>query len=91
MIKTVSQFMAVQKLWVVALVLTSGCAAQPPQLAATQKTTVAGDDQVTCVNEQPTGSLIPTRVCETKAQRDRSVKDTEDLMAIAKGSEAQTK
>lgn len=91
MVKTVSQLMAVQKLWVVALVLASGCAAQPPQSAATQQTTVAGDDQVTCVTEQSTGSLIPTRVCTTKAQRDRTVKDTEDAMAIAKGSAAQTK
>jgi hypothetical protein len=91
MVKTVSQFMAVQKLWVVALVLTSGCAAQPPQLAATQKTTVTGDDQLTCVTEQSTGSLIPTRVCTTKAQRDRTVKDTEDAMAAANGSAAQAK
>ena len=91
MIKTVPQFVAVQKLWMVVFVLASGCAAQAPQVAATQNTSVAGDDQVTCVTEASTGSLIPTRVCTTKAQRDRTVKDTQDAMAIAKGSAAQTK
>jgi hypothetical protein len=43
------------------------------------------------VTEPSTGSLIPTKTCTTKAQRDRTVKDTEDAMAIAKGSAAQTK
>ena len=91
MVKTASQFMAAHKLWLVALVLTSGCAAQPPQVAATQQAAVSGDDQYTCVTEPSTGSLIPTKTCTTKAQRDRTVKDTEDAMAIAKGSAAQTK
>jgi hypothetical protein len=91
MVKTVSKFMAAHKLWVGALMLMSGCAAQSPQVAATRQTAVAADDQITCVTEQPTGKLIPTRVCTTKAQRDRTVQDTEDAMAIAKASAAQTK
>lgn len=89
MVKRVSKFMAVHKLWVVALVLMSGCAAQPPQVAATQQTAVVRDDQVTCVTEQPTGKLIPAKVCSSKAQRDRTVQDTQDALAIAKASAAE--
>ncbi len=92
MVKTISQFVAVQRLWLIAVVLTGGCAAQPPQLAANQKTTVAADDQVTCVAGETTGTLIPAKkICTTKAERERTVKDTADAMAIAKGSAAQTK
>jgi hypothetical protein len=69
-----------------ALVLTSGCASQNPPVAATQKTSATGDDQVKCSTELPTGTMIPTKVCQSKAAGDRSVQDIKDALADAKNS-----
>jgi hypothetical protein len=70
---------------VVALVLTSGCASEHPQMvAATQKTSAPGDDHITCLTELPTGTLIPTRVCKSKAAGDSGVQTIKDAVNQAK-------
>jgi hypothetical protein len=67
-----------------ALVLVA-CAARPgapasagaPAVAAAAASNAA--DDVQCTTERPTGSMLPVRVCTTKAQRtaiDRSTRDT---------------
>jgi len=86
MVKILSQFMAVQKLWAITLVLMSGCAAQHPQVAATQSSSLTGDNQARCKTEALTGSLIPTKVCATKAQSDQQVQAFRDQVDAAKTS-----
>lgn len=86
MFKSTPPLRAVQSLCAVAVVLAGGCAAQAPKVAATQEDATGGDAQLTCVTEQKTGSLIQTRVCTTKAQRDRTVTDVQGAVAIGKGS-----
>lgn len=68
----------------VAVVLTSGCASEHPQVAATQKTSAPGGDQITCLTELPTGTLVPTRVCKSKAAGDSGVQTIKDAVTQAK-------
>jgi hypothetical protein len=86
MIKTVSHVIAVEGLWVVTLVLMIGCAAQHPQVAATQASSLTGDNQVACRREALTGSLVPTKVCATKAESDQEVRAFRDQVDAAKTS-----
>jgi hypothetical protein len=86
MIKTVLRFMPLQVPWLVALVLMSGCAAQNPQVASTQKTSATGDNQVTCRTEPVTGSLVPTKVCSSKDDNERGVRNIEDQVVVAHGT-----
>jgi len=49
-----------------------GCATTSP--GATQPTAAAsavGGNDVQCTTEKPTGSMLPVKVCTTKAQRDQ--------------------
>jgi hypothetical protein len=86
MIKTFSQLTALRAPWLVAFALASGCAAEHPQVAATPKSSVTGDNQVTCNTAPLTGSLIPTQVCTSKDENDRGVRNIEDQVAVAHGT-----
>jgi hypothetical protein len=64
-----------------------GCATTTPESAqpTTAAPAVAGND-VQCTNEKPTGSMLPVKVCTTKAQRgeiDSNTRATRDQIQRA--------
>ena len=67
------------------LLMFAGCAATSPARPAGAPVAVSGSD-VQCTMEKPTGSMLPVRVCTTKAQRDQidaTARDARDQMQRA--------
>jgi hypothetical protein len=67
------------------LVALAGCATSRPAPPVVAPAAVVGSD-VRCTVEKPTGSMLPVKVCTTKAQRDQidaSAREARDQMQRA--------
>jgi hypothetical protein len=68
-----------QRLVVLILSCTGGCALHRATPTPHAGSVARNDADLQCASEHITGTLIPTRVCTVKSQRDATQKNTQDV------------